>query len=51
MYKNSLTRPLRVTASPSGAGWPQCAGTINSSCFCIHPQLRVVHSEGSDSWG
>ena len=29
--------------SPSGLGWPQCTGTINSSCFLNRSWLHMVH--------
>jgi hypothetical protein len=34
-----------------GAGWPQHAGTINSSCFWIDPQLHMVHSKDPGTLG
>lgn len=38
-----------VIASPLSAGRPQHIGTINSSCFCINPWLRMIYSEGSQA--
>ena len=44
LFKNGPNGLPVVVTFPSGAGQPQCTGTINSSCFCIGPWLPIVHA-------